>query len=547
MANPQPLVQLRTPAREAENSQQVLRKNAANELIIAVVGHVGSGTSTVAMLLKDTLEKEAFEVAVLKASEEIRTWAKVSNKELPDVERRNLQYAQSLQDLGDAMRHKTTDHAAVARALIRRIRETRSQKLGREVGAGDAIMPDGARRAYILDSLRHPSEVYLLRNVYQAAFALIGVVCDEEERIDRLTGKYRNAGRGDAVAFMERDSKAAVRHGQRVEEAFHLSDYFLDNSAPQFTKDRKPNKGWVLPDQLSRFVKIVTHKTITRPNISETAMYAAAGAQRRSACLSRQVGAALVDKDGNLAATGTNEVPKAGGGVYGQGFVQELEEPLDERCVNREHRICSNTLEQNKIQDQIVNVLIEFLKDVSVLTSPATEKAIAENQEALKDKLRSSRIGGLLEFSRAVHAEMDALLSAARKGVSPVGARVFVTTYPCHYCARHLVSAGVDEVQYIEPYPKSKALSLHDDSITIDRENWEPPSRGGSKVLFRPFTGVAPRLYARAFLKDRELKDPRTGEFRMGEPDWGTPWEIGRLSYIQLEAELANPAAVDEG
>jgi hypothetical protein len=59
------------------------------------------------------------------------------------------------------------------------------------------------------------------------------------------------------------------------------------------------------------------------------------------------------------------------------------------------------------------------------------------------------------------------------------------------------------------------------------------------EVLFRPFTGVAPRLYRRAFLKDRDLKDSRTGEFKIGVPEWGSPWQVHRASYVELEAALA--------
>jgi tRNA(Arg) A34 adenosine deaminase TadA len=102
---------------------------------------------------------------------------------------------------------------------------------------------------------------------------------------------------------------------------------------------------------------------------------------------------------------------------------------------------------------------------------------------------------------------MDAVLSAGREGISTVGGRLFVTTFPCHYCARHIVSAGIYEVQFIEPYPKSKALGLHPDAIQVDIADWKPPSEGGTKVLFRPFVGVSPKLYQRAFLKDRDLKD----------------------------------------
>jgi tRNA(Arg) A34 adenosine deaminase TadA len=167
----------------------------------------------------------------------------------------------------------------------------------------------------------------------------------------------------------------------------------------------------------------------------------------------------------------------------------------------------------------------------------------------------------VLEFSRAVHAEMDALLSAARKGVLPVGTRLFVTTFPCHYCARHIVAAGVDEVQYIEPYPKSQALKLHEDSIQIVHSGWYPPSQFAqgklieelnasnitthehapiqeARILIRPFSGVAPRLYERAFMKDRELKKKDTSEMFVQEPPWGTPWHLSKLSPADIEAEL---------
>jgi hypothetical protein len=203
--------------------------------------------------------------------------------------------AERLQDLGDEMR-KSGDHAAVARELIRKVRDLRGRRLGHPHTPDAPVLPDGTRRAYILDSVRHPAEVHLLRGLYQTAFTLLGVVCDdEEERIKRLTGKFQNLGKEGAIRFMERDRKAQEPHGQRVEQAFHLSDYFLDNSASRRQRDGKENPEWSLVEHISRFVKIVTHQEIVRPTIAETAMYAAFGAKLRSACLSRQVGAALVD------------------------------------------------------------------------------------------------------------------------------------------------------------------------------------------------------------------------------------------------------------
>ncbi|MGO9265291.1 MAG: hypothetical protein ACLQBA_10480 [Candidatus Binataceae bacterium] len=131
-----------------------------------------------------------------------------------------------------------------------------------------------------------------------------------------------------------------------------------------------------------------------------------------------------------------------------------------------------------------------------------------QKQVVVKSVARSQNLGDLIEFSRAVHAEMATLLSPGRKGVTTVGTRLFVTTFPCHYCARGIVAAGVDEVEFIEPYPKSRALDLHSDAISVSSKDQSPPTMRGGKMLFRPFAGVTPRLYRRACLKDRELKNP---------------------------------------
>ena len=258
-------------------------------------------------------------------------------------------------------------------------------------------------------------------------------------------------------------------------------------------------------------------------------MFHAYGAQMTSACLSRQVGAALIDKSGNLVSTGTNEVPSAGGGVYGGNYlIHNQYIPSDHRCAFT-NKYCSSNREQDRIIQELIDVI------------PALQ---GSDFEEIKKILKKTGVGRLLEFSRAVHAEMDALLSAGRKGASPVGGRLFVTTFPCHYCARHIVSAGVDEVQYIEPYPKSLAYDLHGDAIAKIKGDWTAPSEiiarsvdtlEYPKVLFRPFTGIAPRLYKKAFMKDRPLKDA-SGNLSFGEPEWASG--LLRLSYEDVESRL---------
>ena len=61
---------------------------------------------------------------------------------------------------------------------------------------------------------------------------------------------------------------------------------------------------------------------------------------------------------------------------------------------------------------------------------------------------------------RAVHAEINALASAARRGVSLKGCRAYCTLLPCIQCAQALVTAGITEVYYDEAYLREEAQTL---------------------------------------------------------------------------------------
>jgi len=124
--------------------------------------------------------------------------------------------------------------------------------------------------------------------------------------------------------------------------------------------------------------------------------------------------------------------------------------------------------------------------------------------------LRGSRAMSILEFGRTVHAEMAALMDAARRGVSVNGSILYTTTFPCHLCARHIVAAGISRVVYVEPYPKSLARDLYPDSIDVDGER----RSHSDAITFEPFTGVAPRKYFWAF-------EPEKRKFSSGKTiDW---------------------------
>jgi cytidine deaminase len=121
-----------------------------------------------------------------------------------------------------------------------------------------------------------------------------------------------------------------------------------------------------------------------------------------------------------------------------------------------------------------------------------------------------TRFSDLIEFGRAVHAEMEAVLSAARRGVPVQDTTIVCTTFPCHNCTRHLIAAGVRRVVFLIPYAKSLARELHYDAIVVDPD--VPNARSTGKLVLEQFIGVTPRGFPHYFDFSRiDRKDNVTG------------------------------------
>jgi deoxycytidylate deaminase len=225
------------------------------------------------------------------------------------------------------------------------------------------------------------------------------------------------------------------------------------------------------------------------------AMYAADAAAANSACMSRQVGAAIISKTGELISVGRNDVPKFRGGLYTEDDRSVWSDQAkslvdrDNRCFKWQQKICHNETRRNTILDKMT---------VQIGQSPFVKPNTKASN--IREVLAGTDIESLTEFSRAIHAEMEAILAVAREGShSLVGASLFTTTYPCHNCARHIVAAGITSVIYVQPYKKSLATALHSDTVTEDVSD-------SNRVVFRQYDGVAPRNYLKLFRPSRPRK-----------------------------------------
>jgi len=425
-----------------------------SELILGLVAPVGTDFQRFQHSLERCLKKFDYSFNLVRLSELAEHFdvdgspARTGSKEF--IRLNELMHA------GNQLRLSSQKGEFLALASAKAIRSTRTDQEVRR------------RTAHILWSLKHPEEVRALRRIYGSGFYLIGITVDEEQRRSHLRNN-RGCTDEEITKLLERDEheedpiyvgRDGENYGQRTRDTFHLADAFLP-------LDRE--------DLLERFLKLLFGYPYETPTNDEYAMYLAFASGLRSGDLSRQVGAVVVSSEGDIVAVGANDVPRAGGGLYWPG------EDDDRDHVRGQD---SNEHQRGVIVEAVLKVLCP------------SERSLDEWIQEGKLKLKGNPLMDITEYGRATHAEMEALLSCGRAGLSPRGGTLYSTTFPCHNCAKHIVAAGISRVVYVEPYPKSQALALFQDSIRV--QNSTPYKRQGSpdpRVMFEAFEGVGPRRF----------------------------------------------------
>jgi len=92
-----------------------------------------------------------------------------------------------------------------------------------------------------------------------------------------------------------------------------------------------------------------------------------------------------------------------------------------------------------------------------------------EKGECLRVKL-NIKSGTCQEICYAVHAEQNAIIQAAKLGVSVQGATIYVTHQPCSICAKMIINSGIKRIVYKEGYPDEFSMQLFNEAnIEIEK------------------------------------------------------------------------------
>ena len=72
-----------------------------------------------------------------------------------------------------------------------------------------------------------------------------------------------------------------------------------------------------------------------------------------------------------------------------------------------------------------------------------------------------------------IHAEMNAIIWAAREGISIDGATIYVTLEPCSECSKNLIASGIKRIVYAKEYEHTHSDTISkfikDNGVSIEK------------------------------------------------------------------------------
>lgn len=98
-----------------------------------------------------------------------------------------------------------------------------------------------------------------------------------------------------------------------------------------------------------------------------------------------------------------------------------------------------------------------IVKDKRIMTTgyngaPAGIKTCIERGSCMRNEMNIPS-GTHAELCYAAHAEQNAIIQAAKEGISLKGCVLYCTHQPCVVCAKMIINSGIKEVIYKEGYP----------------------------------------------------------------------------------------------
>lgn len=238
--------------------------------------------------------------------------------------------------------------------------------------------------------------------------------------------------------------KVHRKSGQQISSLFHRSHYFINLDSPES----------ILSKEIYKFLNQFFGEYKDYPTQDEFGMAVAYHASFRSNFPGdRHIGASIIAENGEIISIGSIRAPSSS----------------------------SNTKLSN--QDSITEGYTYYYKKIDQWIEEL-DHVDTKSKEEICTFLKDS-----IEFHPCTHAEISAIIDAAKIGVSVKNGTLYTTTFPCHLCAKDIITAGIKKVVFLEAYPKSKSKELYPSIIDLHSQQRK------DIIPFENFMGVSPSRY----------------------------------------------------
>lgn len=322
------------------------------------------------------------------------------------------------------------------------------------------VLPDTIRRLiksfiiaknskfFVVDAFRNPYEVEYFKRRY-SEFYLVAIQRQlrerreslKEELNDKALMKIEEREQGRKIKDKNRDNIADWVTSQNIPECAQKADYFIHNY-------QDSSKTWpFLRYHLIRLLTLAQKSGCIPPESDERNMQIAMSARQNSGCMSRHVGAIVTNTEGYVLGVGWND-PPSGQIPCALRTADDLISNLDE--------IAFSEYERSEI----------FVKHIY-------DRNIGENPFCFCDELSIIEDKKSREFTRALHAEENALIQSMVHGAKSLkGGILYTTDSPCTLCSKKAYQAGIARIVYVEEYPGisiDQSLKVGENPIKVDQ------------------------------------------------------------------------------
>lgn len=105
--------------------------------------------------------------------------------------------------------------------------------------------------------------------------------------------------------------------------------------------------------------------------------------------------------------------------------------------------------------------------------APAGVESCETKGYCLRDKMGIVS-GTRAEYCFATHAEQNAIVQAAKLGMSVNGATIYITHRPCGICTKLIINSGINRIVYAHHYPDDFSMDiLNQTEIKVDHIPYE--------------------------------------------------------------------------